>query len=150
MDLYPRIFFACHTRHVRDPESREVLSAHQASILDHLDDVEPTSLSDLAAHMGVTLSTMSLGVERLVRRGYVARSRDPKDGRRVRLRLTASGSRLRDAQSVLDVERVRALLGCLSPEQREEGLRGLALLASAATESMKQKARKNEKKRSRT
>ncbi len=150
MDLYPRIFFACHTRHVRDPESRELLSAHQASILDHLDDVEPTSLSDLAAHMGVTLSTMSLSVERLVRRGYVARSRDPKDGRRVRLKLTAAGSRLRDAQSVLDAERVRALLGCLSTEQREEGLRGLALLASAATESMKQKARKNEKKRTRT
>ena len=37
LELYPKIFFACHTRHVRDPSTRRVLSAHQASILDHLD-----------------------------------------------------------------------------------------------------------------
>ena len=74
--LYPRIFFACHTRHVRDPKTRRVLSAHQASILDHLDEREPLTLLDLAQHMGVTASTMSLHIERLVRRGYVLRERE--------------------------------------------------------------------------
>src|SRR6476620_6012648 len=64
---YPRIYFACHTRHVRDPRSGNLLSVHQASVLDHLDDVEPTGLRDLATHMGVTASTMSLTVDRLVR-----------------------------------------------------------------------------------
>ena len=47
LELYPRIFFACHTRHVRDPKTRRVLSAHQASILDHLDEQEPVTLLDL-------------------------------------------------------------------------------------------------------
>lgn len=75
MELYPRIYFACHTRHVRDPQSHRLLSAHQASILDHLDEHEPLSLLDLARHMGVTPSTMSLNIERLVRRGYVSRDR---------------------------------------------------------------------------
>src|SRR2546425_1403510 len=75
MELYPRIYFACHTRHVRDPRTRRLLSAHQASILDHLDEREPLTLVDLARHMGVTPSTMSLHVERLVRRGYVSRLR---------------------------------------------------------------------------
>ena len=69
MELYPRIYFACHTRHVRDPQTRRLLSAHQASILDHLDEHEPLALLDLAHHMGVTASTMSLNIERLVRRG---------------------------------------------------------------------------------
>jgi DNA-binding MarR family transcriptional regulator len=146
MDLYPRIFFACHKRHVRDPETRNVLSAHQASILDHLDELEPTSLTGLADHMGVTLSTMSLGVERLVRRGYVLRSRDPKDARRIHLRLSARGARLRDAQSVLDPERVRKLLECLAPEELESGLRGLALLAAAADESMRRLSRQKRRK----
>ena len=63
MELYPRIYFACHTRHVRDDQSGAVISAHQASILDHLDEIEPTALNDLARHMGVTASTMCITVE---------------------------------------------------------------------------------------
>jgi DNA-binding MarR family transcriptional regulator len=135
--FYPRIYFACHVRHVRDPASGRVLSAHQASILDHLDTRSALSLGDLAGHMGVTLATMSLHVERLVRKGYVARTRDPRDGRRVRLRLTAAGLRVREAKSVLDPRRIAALLACLSDSEREEGLRGLEILARAADESVR-------------
>src|SRR5262249_49360133 len=102
MELYPRIYFACHTRHVRDPKTQRLLSAHQASILDHLDEREPLTLLDLARHMGVTPSTMSLQVERLVRRGYVSRLRATEDGRRLRLLLTPDGVRVREAKSVLD------------------------------------------------
>jgi hypothetical protein len=91
MTLYPRIYFACHTRHVADPRRNRVLSSHQASVLDHLDEVEPTGLLTHAAHMGFTASTMSLTVDRLARGGYVARSRDPKDRRRVNLLLTRAG-----------------------------------------------------------
>ncbi|HKQ57621.1 MAG TPA: MarR family winged helix-turn-helix transcriptional regulator [Candidatus Eisenbacteria bacterium] len=136
LEHYPRIFFACHTRHVRDPATRRVLSAHQASILDHLDEVEPTSVMDLARHMGVTASTMSIAIERLSRHGYVIRGRDPRDGRRVNLTLSAAGVRIRDAQSVLDPHRVRAMLQRLAPADRRDALRGLALLARAAREEM--------------
>jgi len=134
--LYPKIFFACHTRHVRDSKTRRILSAHQASILDHLDAVEPVSLKTLAQHMGVTLSTMSLSIDRLARGGYVLRSRDARDGRRVNLRLTPAGVRIKEAQSVLDPERVRGMLRRLSKSSRREALRGLALLANAAQEFM--------------
>ena len=60
MTFYPRIYFACHTRHVRDPQSQRLLSRHQASILDHLDELDTTTVMDLAGHMGVTAATMSL------------------------------------------------------------------------------------------
>ena len=136
LEHYPRIYFACHSRHVRDPATRRVLSAHQASILSHLDEVEHTSVMDLARHMGVTASTMSIAIERLARHGYVIRGRDPKDGRRVNLTLSATGVRVRDAQSVLDPHRVRAMLAHLSPAERREALHGLALLARAAREEM--------------
>src|SRR6186997_215820 len=99
MTLYPRIYFACHSRHVRDPQSQRLLSRHQASILDHLDEVEPTTLNALAGHMGVTAATMSLGVDRLERKGYVVRLRDVADRRRVHLRLTSAGARVREASS---------------------------------------------------
>ena len=132
MELYPKIFFACHARHVRDPQTRTLVSAHQVQILDHLDADEPTSLSGLARHMGVTVGTMSVGVERLVRRGYVRRDRDPSDGRRVNLRLTPAGARVRESHSVLEPELVRSMLLGLEGERRARALDGLALLAEAA------------------
>ena len=134
MEYYPRIYFACHRRHVRDPKSRRVLSAHQGSILDHLDAREPVMLLELARHMGVTPSTMSLQVEQLVRKGYVTRERDTKDGRRLMLRLSSSGVRVREANSVLDTERVQKMLARLSREECAAGIAGLALLAKAASE----------------
>jgi DNA-binding MarR family transcriptional regulator len=135
LDAYPRIYFACHRRHVRDPQTARVLSAHQASILDHLDAVEPTSLNDLAAHMGVTASTMSLAVDRLQRAGYVVRERDAGDRRRLELRLTDDGVRIRGANSVLDPDLVVRMLDELSAVERRQALAGLALLARAADAS---------------
>ncbi len=136
MDLYPRLFFACHVRHVADPKTRRVLSAHQARILDHLDAVEPTSLTDLAHHSGVTLGTMSIAVDRLVRKGYVLRARDPVDGRRVHLRLSVAGTRIQEAQTFLDAARVKRVLARLSEGERQDAVKGLDLLARASREEM--------------
>ena len=132
LECYPRIYFACHRRHVRDERTQTVLSAHQASVLDHLDDVEGTSLLELARHMGVTASTMSLMVDRLERGGYVRRNRSKQDGRCVDLRLTAAGVRIRRQQKVLEPALVAAMLRRLEPAKRKQALAGLELLAEAA------------------
>jgi MarR family transcriptional regulator, organic hydroperoxide resistance regulator len=134
---YPRIYFACHTRHVQDPATGDAVSAHQASILDHLDEVEAMSTTDLAGHMGVTVATMSLAIDRLERRQYVRRERDPKDRRRVLLRVTAAGVQLREAKSVLDPVRVEQVLGQLSAADREAALKGLDLLARGSERHMR-------------
>src|SRR5206468_1085797 len=131
---YPQIYFACHKRHVRDPATQAVISSHQASILDHLDDIEATSLFDLARHMGVTASTMSITVDRLVRGGYVVRERSTEDRRRVDLRLTAAGLRIKKQQKVLEPELVVAVLEHLDKRKRRQALRGLELLAEASRE----------------
>lgn len=138
--IYPKIFFACHARHRRDPKTSQLVSSHQASILDHLDDDDPTTLTVLARHMGVTPSTMSLNIDRLEGKGYVGRKRDRFDARRVNLLLTAAGLRLKNAQSVLEPQRVRLMLKQLTPKQREEALNGLALLAQAAQAMMHEHA----------
>ena len=144
MTLYPRIYFACHTRHVRDPQSQRLLSRHQASILDHLDELEPTTVADLAAHMGVTSATMSLSLDRLERKGYVVRLRDAKDRRRVHVRLTTAGVRIKEASSVLDPRRVESLVARLSDADRKRAIEGLALLAYAADAAVKDGRRKTE------
>jgi len=137
-DLLSRIHFSCRTRQVADPETQRSLSSHQASILDHLDEVSATTLSQLASHMGVTVSTMSLAIRRLVAEGYVDRRRDSGDGRRVCLRLTPAGVRIKEAKSTLDPQRVAAMLEALSTEERSTALRGLALLSRAAQDMPKQ------------
>jgi DNA-binding MarR family transcriptional regulator len=141
LDAYPRIYFACHTRHVRDPQTGDALSAHQASILDHLDEVDPMSMTDLAGHMGVTIATMSLAVDRLEAKRYVRRDRDSRDRRRVLLRITEAGVRVREAKSVLDPVRVEAMLGQLTAADRAAALDGLRLLARAADSQMRTQAR---------
>ena len=139
MTFYPQIYFACHTRHVRDRQANRVLSAHQASVLDHLDEIDATNLRTLAAHMGVTTSTMSITINRLVRQGYVARKRAAHDGRQVQLLLTRSGVRIKSEKSVLDPALVKALLEQLPTEKRRIALQGLGLLAQAAHRAMQKK-----------
>jgi DNA-binding MarR family transcriptional regulator len=136
LTLYPRIYFACHTRHVRDPQSQRLLSRHQASVLDHLDELEPTTLMELSRHMGVTAGTMSVAIDRLERKGYVVRLRDAADKRKVHVRLTSAGVRVREASSVLDPARVESLVSRLSEAERSRAIEGLSLLARAAQEQM--------------
>jgi len=149
MTYYPQIYFACHTRHVRDSRTQRVLSAHQASVLDHLDELEPTNLRTLAAHMGVTASTMSITVDRLVRQGYVVRRKDAQDGRQVRLLLTRAGVRIKSEKSVLDPALVQNVLNQLVPDERRQALHGLALLAQASHRAMQERGAGSKFKRSR-
>jgi DNA-binding MarR family transcriptional regulator len=147
LGLYPRIYFACHTRHVRDPQSGRLLSRHQASVLDHLDEVDPITLNGLARHMGVTPGTMSLTIDRLERKGYVVRLRDVADRRRVHVRLTTAGVRVREASSVLDPPLVEAVVARLSDEDREAAIHGLRLLAAAAQAQMAERAERKQEQR---
>lgn len=143
MDFYPKIYFACHTRHITDVDTGTKLTAKQASVLDHLDPAEPVTLFDLAMHMGVTPSTMSLSIDRLVRLGYVKREKDKKDGRKTHLTLTSQGEKVKNAHSVLDLAVVESVLGRLDAKERKLALDGLGLLAYAAELEMKSKSLRN-------
>lgn len=140
MDFYPRIYFACHTRHVIDPDTNEKLTNNQVSILDHLDAEEPTSLYELATHMGVTPSTMSITINRLEKGGYILRRKNKIDARKVEIVLSESGVRIRKAKSILDPERVSAMLERLTAQERQVALDGLGLLAFAADMEMKSRS----------
>jgi MarR family transcriptional regulator, organic hydroperoxide resistance regulator len=132
LESYPKIYLACHRRHLREDESGRALTQHQASILDHLDPVKPLVLSEIARHMSVTMSTMSINIARLRQAGYVKRTRDREDGRRVCLTLTAAGMRVKEQNSVLDPDLLLDLLSLMTAEDLDAALDGLELLAVAA------------------
>lgn len=141
---YPIVHHALRQRDVVDPSgggggggagaagAPGRLSIHQATVLAHLDRVASVTLTELAGRIGVALPTMSLLIDRLVRGGLVRRERDPADGRRVALRLTGAGARAAASRSLLDPDRVRALLDVLTAEERSIGVDGLVTLARAA------------------
>jgi DNA-binding MarR family transcriptional regulator len=113
---------------------RPPLSDHQARTLGYLDETDPTMVTELAEHMRVTPSTMSLNLKRLREAGFVQSRRDPEDRRVMNVLLTELGVSARDATSTLDPGRVDAMLQRLGPEGRQRAMVGLRLLAEAAGE----------------
>ena len=132
LSTLPRIHEACRARSFPGLVSRGSVSDHQVRILSLLDEADPTMVTELAEHMGVTASTMSLNLKRLRERGLVSSARDPSDRRVMNVHLTEEGVRVRDALSALDPTRVDALLRRLGPEGRARAVLGLRLLAEAA------------------
>lgn len=130
--LYPQIYIACHTDHVRAVSTKWRISSQDSSILVHLDREKGLSPRELAKHLGISSSTLSAHVARLSDLGYLTTEADRSDGRRREIRLTERGAEALSATSVLDAARVKALLNRLTPRERKEALYGLRLLADAA------------------
>lgn len=129
----PRIERACRGRHRGGSPEHTSISDHQARILGYLHEADPTMVTELAEHMAVTPSTMSLNLKRLREAGLVTSERDPEDRRVMNVRLTPEGGRARNALRALDPARVDALLQRLGPEGRQLAVGALRLLADAAT-----------------
>jgi len=130
--LYPQIFVACHTDHVRAASTTWRISSQDASILVHLERDSGLSPRALADHLGVAPSTLSAAIARLSELGYLTSKPDDVDRRKRELRLTARGAEAIASTSVLNAERVQAMLNELKPDERKAAIRGLALLAQAA------------------
>ena len=141
LDAYPAIFLACHRRHVRDDETGRVITAHQASVLDHLHATRATKPSQLAEHMSVSRSTMSITIARLQRGGYLRSTRDKNDARCVALTLTAAGSRVQEQNTVLDPDLVRKMFGSVPAAELESALQGIEQLAKYARILLRQRKR---------
>ncbi len=132
---YPQLYLACHVDHVT--RRRDGLSERDASLLAHLDELSPVTAGKLAKHMGVGPSTISEAIDRLEAAGLVERTRR---GRTVELRITDAGIAHMQAGSVLDTDRLAALVAAVPAAQRAAAVRGIELLADAARRLMSSRA----------
>ena len=108
------------------------VSARDCAVLSHVY-VDPTlSASRLSKHLGVGRSTLSEVVSHLVEQQFLQSHQDPRDERKKRLTVTAAGIAAMSTASVLDHEKVSAVLSRLTPQERLKAIEGLALLADAA------------------
>jgi DNA-binding MarR family transcriptional regulator len=67
------------------------LSVAEMHTLEGIGLYDSRTMSETAATLEITTGTLTVAVDRLVRKGYVERRRDPHDRRVVRVRLTKKG-----------------------------------------------------------
>jgi DNA-binding MarR family transcriptional regulator len=105
-----------------------LLSSPQHLALVELSD-GPLTVSELARRTGVAVSTAVRMVQGLGRQGLVGPLELSASDRRLRrVAISESGRRAMDAETEAQVERVRALLRRLTPEQRSAVLGGVKAL----------------------
>lgn len=93
--------------------------APEMTALARLDREGPATASDLAKAEHISPQSMGVAVAALERRGFVARSADPADGRRVVLRLTDTGRDAVRRKRAARSEQVAAALARLTPAEVE-------------------------------
>ena len=140
------------TRRSRDPADEVLLTALRWAMAisvqaaDELGDLSPvqlraltvlqespgTNLNDLAAAMGVTVSTASRLVDRLVAAGLVDRKPSPQTRREISLALTPGGRGRLQRYDQLRLAGARSSLEAVPPEERESVVTGLQQLMGGA------------------
>lgn len=123
------------TFHRRDGTRADLTNASRAT-LTHLAQAGPVTIGEAAQHLRRAQSVVSEIVDGLAGRGLVERERDPADGRRTLVWLTAAGRDriVRDAD-VLDIDLLQAALAGMGGAERAALLAGLATLAGADAHS---------------
>lgn len=108
------------------------LSPVQLRALTVLSQQEGANLVQLADGMGVTVSTASRLVDRLVAAGLADRRPSPFTRREISLSLSPDGRSLLERYDAIRLEELRARLELLDDAQREDVLRGLSVLVGSA------------------
>ena len=94
------------------------ISVSQCYALERVVDAEGLTVNELAASLYLDKSTASRLANSLVDKGYLGRSRDPGDGRVVRLMATPAGSALCRKISADIAEEYAEMLAEFSPDVR--------------------------------
>ena len=116
------------------PEFLEIaITMPQAKILYLLGAMGDLHMSDLVQRLGVSLSTISGLVDRIVDQGLAHRHDDPVDRRQVVVGLTPAGSAFIDRFRELNARQMRELLELLGDHDLDTVRRSLAVLTAAAT-----------------
>ena len=116
------------------PEFLEIaVTMPQAKLLYLLGTAGELHMSDLVHRLGVSLSTVSGLVDRIVDQGYAHRREDAVDRRQVVVGLTPAGAAFLDRFRELNARQMRELLELLADDDLDIVRRSLVALTAAAT-----------------
>lgn len=93
------------------------ISMNDMHIIEAVGDGEPKNMSSIARLVGVTVGTLTIAMNNLVKKGYVIRTRSEKDRRVVLISLDEKGQRAYKRHEQFHLEMVRAMRQGLDEEQ---------------------------------
>lgn len=77
------------------------------------------SMSEVAKDLGITVGTLTIAINNLVKKGYVSRTRDELDRRVVLITLTDKGKKVCRIHDEFHTEMVKATIDGLTKEEEE-------------------------------
>ncbi len=116
----------------RSERSEGELGEAALSVVIGLEKNGPMTLTELSERARVTPGSMSQTINRLADGGYLTRSKDPADGRRVLLEATTDGKRIAVAARAHREGWLNARLGELTDDDRATLTRAAALMRRVA------------------
>lgn len=99
------------------------------------------TISDIAQELDITLPSVTVGINRLLKKGYVRKVRSGEDGRMVFVVLTREGRKVDNAHRYFHTQMVRKVSAELSEDEKKVLSRGIRRL----DEFFKQKSAEMEK-----
>ncbi|MCQ2482357.1 MAG: MarR family transcriptional regulator [Clostridia bacterium] len=96
------------------------LSQAEMHTLDAIGPYESRTMTETASDLGITTGTLTVSIDRLVKKGYVIRNRDENDRRVVRISLTHNGKLACRIHSKFHSVLAKRILEPYSEEQREQ------------------------------
>ncbi len=108
------------------------IALNQLMVLRTLEE-RPSNLSDLAKEHIVSLPAMSNTISRMVKQGWVTRTRSQEDRRMILIELTDSGQKRISSIFQHLANHLTALFDNLSPQEKAELTRGLSLVETIFT-----------------
>lgn len=121
IDALVQLSFSMHAR-LEAGAAREGLSVTQMRLLGILRDREPT-IGELAAHLGLSKSSVSGLIDRAAQRGLVSRTHDAHDGRSVRVRIEPAGRSVIDDAAARFEDELHDVLQAITADERREWVR---------------------------
>ncbi len=89
---------------------------------------EGRTVSSIAEELGVTLPAVTVAIGRLLRKGYVEKTRSEDDGRLVLVSLTKLGHKMNHAHGYFHEQMIRDIVMELSAEEKEIFMNGISRL----------------------
>ncbi len=89
---------------------------------------DPRTMSEIAAVLGITLGTLTIAVDKLIRKGYLERSRSDTDRRIVYITLTKKGKLAYRIHEKFHMDMVKAIMMDFTSQEEEVLLTALRKL----------------------
>jgi DNA-binding MarR family transcriptional regulator len=80
---------------------------------------QPRTMSEIASELGITLGTLTIAVDKLIKKGYLERSRSDTDRRIVYISLTKRGKLAYRIHEKFHMDMVRAIMRILHHRKRK-------------------------------